>query len=442
MHPSFLYLSWLIQAQYIMFVKFKLIFLLLLVSVISYSQNITVPISGNTYSSFENNRRSRISNNGIADWRSAEEIFTTYVRVSKPGSLKVAVNAFSPGGNCVMSVGVLSKYNNIKISGKELSVLDAGEWMISDTGYIPITFKAVSKETDLYANIESLSLSGSAITEGTNYVKNNEGNFFYWGRRGPSTHLNYPLPKNVKAEWFYNQVMVPEGNDVIGSYFMANGFGQGYFGIQVNSPTERRILFSVWSPFQTDNPKEIPEDQKIILLKKGENVYTGEFGNEGSGGQSFLKYNWKAGVTYRFLLHGVPEGNNHTIFTAYLYDPENKKWILIASFKRPGLATYLTNTHSFLENFIPQQGKIQRKVLFTNQWVLDSMGQWHELDTAGFSADNTARVSYRKDYAGGVDGKYFYLQHCGFFNHYTPIGKKFSRQLLHKKPVIDFKNLP
>ena len=58
--------------------------------------------------------------------------------------------------------------------------------------------------------------------------------------------------------------MVPEGNDVLGSYFMANGFAQGYFGIQVNSPTERRILFSVWSPFHTDDPSEIP-DQAILI---------------------------------------------------------------------------------------------------------------------------------------------------------------------------------
>ncbi len=62
---------------------------------------------------------------------------------------------------------------------------------------------------------------------------------------------------------------------MIGSYFMANGFGQGYFGIQVNSASERRILFSVWSPFSTNNPREIPDDQRITLLKKGEPVHAG-----------------------------------------------------------------------------------------------------------------------------------------------------------------------
>src|SRR5690606_16285439 len=169
--------------------------------------------------------------------------------------------------------------------------------------------------------------------------------FFHWGRRGPSVHMNYRLPDNIDAEWFYNEVTVPEGEDVEGSYFMANGFGEGYFGIQVNSPSERRVLFSVWSPFATDDPKSIPEDQKIKLLKKGTDVYTGEFGNEGSGGQSILRYNWKAGMEQKFLLHVVPDDSTHTIYTAYFFDHDKNNWKLIASFRRPKLATYLKRPH-------------------------------------------------------------------------------------------------
>lgn len=54
-----------------------------------------------------------------------------------------------------------------------------------------------------------------------------------------------------KVEWFYSEITVPKSNDVIGSYFMANGFAEGYFGIQVNSASERRVLFSVWSPYSS-----------------------------------------------------------------------------------------------------------------------------------------------------------------------------------------------
>ena len=93
--------------------------------------------------------------------------------------------------------------------------------------------------------------------------KHNQDNNFYFGKRGPSVHFGYEFPNNIDIKWFYNELTVPTGTDPIGSYHMANGFTEGYFGMQRNSATERRILFSLWSPFETDDPKTIPEDQKI-----------------------------------------------------------------------------------------------------------------------------------------------------------------------------------
>ncbi|RYG00025.1 MAG: DUF3472 domain-containing protein, partial [Chitinophagaceae bacterium] len=183
---------------------------------------------------------------------------------------------------------------------------------------------------------------------------------------------------------------VPKGEDILGSYFMACGFGEGYFGMQVNSPTERHILFSVWSPFNTDDPKSIPESHKIKMLKKGESVHTGEFGNEGAGGQSYLNYMWKTGNTYKFLLHGVPGNDSITTYTAYFFAPEMNKWKLIASFTRPQTKTYLKRFHSFLENFSPVQGDLSRKVLFNNQWICDDRGKWTELNSARFTSKSAS----------------------------------------------------
>ncbi len=103
---------------------------------------------------------------------------------------------------------------------------------------------------------------------------------FYWGRRGPSVHLSYQVPRALNLRYAYSEITVPEGQDPIGSFFMANGFGQGYFGIQVNGPKERRVLFSVWSPFRTNNPRDIPKDQRVVALASGPKVHVGEFGNE------------------------------------------------------------------------------------------------------------------------------------------------------------------
>jgi hypothetical protein len=234
---------------------------------------------------------------------------------------------------------------------------------------------------------------------------------------------------------------IPTGEDPIGSYFMANGFAEGYFGIQVNSASERRVLFSVWSPFVTDNPNAIPEDQKIKLLKKGDGVYTGEFGNEGAGGQSYLKYSWKSGTTYRFLNSVEPDGKGNTIYTAYFFAPEVGEWMLIASFLRPKTDTWYKRPHSFLENFIPESGRIARRVLYDNQWMADANGNWVELMEAKFTGDDIARRGYRKDFSGGCDSDKFYLKNGGFFDQNTELQSMHQRPSKGKMPKIDFGKL-
>lgn len=425
--------------------RYKILLILALVacSQLMFAQSntsIIVPLGGNAYTNSK--QEDLITKNGIENWSDKNTSFKVYVRFAKTGSLAISLKEVSKVvGDNALSFTINKQTKTIDVNeGSSPSKLL--EWKITDTGYVAIEIKGIKRTSDQFPAIKSLTLSGSAIDTQTSFVKSNEGNFFYWGRRGPSVHLNYPLPEKVEPEWFYNELTVPVGEDVIGSYFMANGFGQGYFGIQVNSNTERRVLFSVWSPFTTDDPKSIPESHQIKMLKKGEGVYTGEFGNEGSGGQSYLKYNWKAGNTYKFLLRGLPTGDSTTTYTAYFFAPELNKWQLIASFKRPKTHTYLARLHSFLENFIPQMGDKERKVLFNNQWICDTKGNWTELNTASFTTDNTGRVNYRKDYAGGtVDGA-FYLRNCGFFSDFTPAKTVFTREKTNQKPNVDLRRLP
>ena len=402
----------------------------------------TVPIGGNSWRTDKDTLGGNISNDGIVNWTNKDAVFTTYIRLAKTGKLKLWINAKTTTGESKLSVAVLKATKETVVSGSALKNYYAGEFAVTDTGYIAVQIKGISKAGSNYADVSAINISGTAVNEKTTFVKNNEGEFFYWGRRGPSVHLGYTIPENMNAEWFYNEVTVPPGNDVMHSYFMADGFGEGYFGMQVNSPTERHILFSVWSPFKTDNPGQIPDDQKITMLKKGPGVHTGEFGNEGSGGQSYLLYNWKAGNTYKFLLHAKPDGNNHTTYTTWFFAPELNKWQLIASFSRPQTNTFLKHLHSFLENFEPEQGTLTRKVLFTNQWVADENGKWIELNKAKFTVDNTGAKGYRMDYAGGLDGNAFYLKNCGFFKNYTVRNTTFNRPMDGKKPAIAFDKLP
>jgi hypothetical protein len=403
---------------------------------------IIVPLGGNSWPTGTDTSGGKISNDGITEWASAQKKFNTYVRLGRPGNFKLWLRLKVADGKSTIGVTIAGLKRNVNVNGTNFQYYFIGEWLIKDTGYLKMQLSGIKRTGQTFADVTAVKLEGSAIDRRTNYVKNNDDNFFYWGRRGPSVHLGYLLADTIKAEWFYNEVRVEKGNDITGSYFMADGFGEGYFGMQVNSATERRILFSVWSPFKTDDPAKIPEAQKINLLKKGTNVHAGEFGSEGSGGQSFLIFHWNTDQTYRFLVHAKPVPGDRTEYTAYFYAPEKAKWMLIASFSRPQTKTYLKHLHSFLENFEPETGNESRQVLFTNAWIRTDEGTWIPLNTARFTGDHTAATGYRMDYAGGVTGNYFYLKNCGFFNRYTQRNIVLQRPATGRQPAINIDELP
>ena len=391
----------------------------------------TIPLGGNAWRHQVHARNpvgdstgGYIGNNGIEGWSDSTVFFTTWLRTSVPGDLRIWINAKVPRGNSRLAImaGSPLRVVDLNLKGEALNAYDAGFFHFGDTGYHVIRLRGIRREGPVFAAVADLIVQGLPANSPVAYVPNNEGNFFHWGRRGPSVLLNYPLSPGFDARWFYNEVTVPPGQDIQGSYFMACGFTHGYFGMQVNSPTERHILFSVWSPFETDNPAAIPDSQRILLLAKGEGVHTGEFGNEGAGGQSYLDFPWKAGRTYRFLLHAQPGDHSHTVYTAWWFAPEVRHWRLIASFSRPKTSDNLTGLYSFLENFEPEMGDRRRYVNFSHGWVADSARHWESLHRARFSVDNTGRKGYRMDYRGGVRGRSFYLENDGFFNTYTPGG--------------------
>lgn len=395
-----------------------------------------VPIGGNTWTI----NGGKVSNNGLSDWTSSTTSLQTYIYLSQSGSLHLSLN-MNPGGKNILKITIQGFSKEFTIEGEKESEYYVGKWENVQQGYVKIEMQGVSRSANSFGTISSLGISGTAVNNETAFVKDNNDNYFYWGRRGPSVHLKYTLPSSDITD-FYSEITVPEGNDVIGSYFMANGFAEGYFGIQVNSSTERRILFSVWSPYATDNPASIPSEFKIAMLKKGNNVHAGEFGNEGAGGQSYLVYPWKAGMTYKFLLRGQPQSDNSTIYTAYFFAPEENKWLLIASFKRPSTHTYLKKLHSFLENFVTETGNQTRMALYGNQWVRDTNGIWTALNSAKFTADQTARKRFRLDYAGGVNRGSFFLKNGGFFSPSTTIDSQFNIEKPTKAPIINFEDLP
>jgi len=411
---------------------------------INDTASIKLPVGGNTW--MNANSKAHITDSGLMNWAGVNDTAGIWLRIEAKGTLHLACRLRVPQGNSEIRVMVNNSSFNKKVSNNSYQTIDIGSVVIAQPGYICIRLKGIKRSGLVYAEVSDLVLKGSALSNGAVYVKNNLGNYFYWGRRGPSVHLNYKVPAAIQhsVEWFYNEVTVPVGEDTQGSYFMSNGFAEGYFGMQVNSLTERHVLFSLWSPFTTNDPKSIPDSLKIKLIKKGPNVHAGEFGNEGSGGQSYMNYMWKTGNTYCFLTHAQPDAaTNTTVFTCYFKAAKDSEWQLMASFRRPKTNDHLTQLYSFLENFDPKFGNRERKANYGNGWIVDTAGNWFELTGALFTGDATANIKYRKDYAGGTENDLFYLRNCGFFNDFTPLKTMLQRQPGAKgHPVINFNDLP
>ncbi len=370
-----------------------------------------------------------ITSKGLADWTSPATVTSVYFWASQPGDLKLGlVSTLAGSATSTVKLSALGKSFSITLAGTTSKAYDAGTITVDKPGYVKVDLQGVSKDGDYFGDPTGLQVTGLAAN---GLVFADKAADFYWSRRGPSVHMGYETP--AETEYFYNEVTVPIGQDAIGTYAMTNGFGEGYCGIQVNSETERRILFSVWDP-ETSG--------KTTLIKKGPEVVDNTFGGEGTGGQSYLIFPWKAGTTYRLLTRAMPDGAGATLYSAWFFAPEQGVWRFLATWKRPGISTYLKRCHSFLENFLDENGHLGRTAYYGNQWSLSRGGTWTEATSGYFTGDATATNRQRMDFAGGAVGDLFFLRNGGFFSAMVPTNQTFTRVPTGRKPDVDVTKLP
>ena len=324
----------------------------------------------------------------------------------------------------------------LTVAGKSHEILARG----SGTNPVTVPFKAFDIATPGYQRftLESLNPSGKSAGDIEALVlqgpASEEAHFNLKARRNAaSVHLVYPVPKGTNVAAFYCELTALE--DPLWSYYMACGWHRGYFGMQVNSPTERRIIFSVWdSGSEAVDRGKVTGENRVTLVAKSAGVDAGDFGNEGTGGHSHLVYPWKTGEMQRFLVTAKPVDATHTIFSGYYFQPDKKEWALISSWKAPKEGGYLRGLYSFSENFGGANGNVLRKALYGNQWIRTADGQWFELTTATFSHDPTGKTD-RLDRFMGVENGQFFLSHGGFVPGSTPFGEKFTRPAGGKQPT-------
>lgn len=387
----------------------------------------TVALAGNAFITTAPAGASElINNNGLANWNNPNTISSTYFRMASAGSVTVGLNAYLAGSNhSTVRVTINGTAFTVQLAGTTPKTYHVGTINVTTPGYVKVDLQGVTKDGGYFGDVSGLSVTTASALNFANDPAN-----YYWSRRGPSVHMGYTVPAN--SEYFYNEVTVPMGQDALGSYFMVAGFSAGYSGIQVRDDG-RWILFSVWD---ADN------GQKTTLVSKGAGVVVRDFGNEGTGGQAFLVFNWVAGNTYKFITRIRPDGSGSTLYSAWFFAPETNSWRYLATWKRPSTNTYQSGVHSFLENFLENKGYIGRRVQYGNQWARNVNGTWSEATAGRFTGDATATNAQRMDYAGGLENGRFYLRNCGFFSDYVPLNQNFNRPATGQQPTVDVNTLP
>jgi hypothetical protein len=367
---------------------------------------------------------------GVTGWSDSGNKVVWHGNIKTAGKLDLSVSLRMPETKAAeFKLTAADKSLTAKASAADdkdkLIDVSFGSIEIEKPGYYSFALEGVSKDGKTFGDIDSLILGGPAA-DGAHFNLKPR-------RNAASVHLGYPIPKDAKVEWFYNEVTVRE--EPLWSYYMACGFHRGYFGIQVNSPTERRIIFSIWdSGNEGVDRKKVADDDRVQLLGKGENVVASDFGNEGTGGHSHLVYNWKIGETYKFLVSAKPDGT-HTTYSGYFFFPETQKWSLIATFRAPKDGSYLKGLYSFNENFVGTNGDKRRLAEFGNQWIKTADGKWTELLAAKFTHDPTGKKD-RLDYGAGLADGRFYLSNGGYIVDPIKYGDEIKRPATGKQPEI------
>ena len=364
---------------------------------------------------------------GISSWSNPAEKVLWFGEIKSPGDLHCSVEVRLPAGEksrLRLSVAGISTEAAIQGTG-DFDRIDFGSFPVKRPGYTRFTLESLNGAGEPAGDLRALELDGPAAVNAHFNLKPR--------RNAASVHLAYPTGGLTNIDAFYCEVTGLE--PPLWSYFEACGWHRGYFGMQVNSPTERRIIFSVWdSGHEGVDRNKVGREDRVELQAKGEGVYAGDFGNEGTGGHSHLVFNWKTGEKQRFVVTAKPVDATHTVYTGYWFDPLKSNWRLISSWKAPKDGHYLHGLYSFNEDFGDANGQLRRKALFGNQWLRTADGQWHEQTVATFSHDPTGKADRLDRFMGLEDGQFF-LSNGGFIPGFTKYGERFERPATRRPPT-------
>jgi hypothetical protein len=221
------------------------------------------------------------------------------------------------------------------------------------------------------------------------------------GARADAQHLWWDVKGHDGATCLYGEVTVlatHEGVYYCGANWHPGEPAGGYCGIQHNSLTERRTIFSVWDTSPKLRPTVTEAEAKTVFNR---------FGGEGEGAHTHVLLSWQVGETFQFFLQKQPGSEANTTDARYFfYDRQQKAWRHSATITSPNgdersaksVALFGGGLASFLENFAGSDREVPKLALY-RLWIGTSVsdlkcltraqgdGTWGQLHDAYFLAE-------------------------------------------------------
>src|SRR5690606_9414272 len=178
-----------------------------------------IPVSGNSFITSNHTSGALITRQkGLANWTGLDVVISTYAYIKRTGTLSVSLRGNVAAGTSVVKVTINGVSKRVPLSGSSMGDHYVGDFNVPTVGYIKIDLQGVSKTGPYNGDVAHVDLSGEAVSSGGIYSK--QAYYYNSSRRGPSCHPAYEVPSGENPTNYYNELVGPEGEDKIGSYFM------------------------------------------------------------------------------------------------------------------------------------------------------------------------------------------------------------------------------
>lgn len=368
-----------------------------------------------------------INRMGIILKNDSQSIASTYIYIVKPSDPELSLMVLGEGK---LNVSCGDRTFNLNIDAKKWERISVGNLKISSPDYIKIDFRLSDATQPAFVVVRDVILSNLPVKP--IFVNPNYSEHF--GRRGSSVQLFLSDSVIVKADMAYSEMEVADSCDAVGSYYCALDFNSGSFGLQRLSEAERRVVFSVWSAAVPKQKNNVSSSTSIKLINRGDSTFIEDLNEGGDGKVCFVRYNWRTGENYKFLIRAGEADSLSCNYSAYFYAPERNAWIYISTLRCPSGKALFPSVYAFVENFLPDEGYRMHKAFFGNfRFRNRENGLWKNVNKARFSFDDTGRRGIRLDFDGGIERQMFYLRTGGFFGN----GSHVERHLELPAPLSD-----